>query len=236
MRCRKCKIVWITALYFCICWMLYSWNTPAYISSETVRIYSIHGMTEGYYSICAFLVLYTAALICYVLMMMREDWMYIVIRYLDRKELWKIKIYHMIKYIFEFTFIHFIVDIVLLLFSYPVSSVLHSQVLTYLLLFFPNAFFYYIFFISVFLMWQTMFPTWKAIIVTSGMAVLIYLIMYSGNIPAWNPFFFLSLLSMQMRNGVNEADLILSYMNILSMDVIVVFMGLKYYHEKEYRH
>ena len=142
----------------------------------------------------------------------------------------------MIKYIFEFTVIHFSVDIVLLILSYPAVEVLNSQILTYLMLFFPSAFFYYVFFTSAFLMWQTMLPTWKAIIVVSGIEILIYLFMYTVVVPSWNPFFFLSLLSMQMQNGVNEADLVLSYINILSMDIIVVFMGLKRYHEKDYLH
>ncbi|MDE6852216.1 MAG: hypothetical protein K2J67_06970 [Lachnospiraceae bacterium] len=233
MSIKKIRVVWVTILYFCISWVLYCWQMPGYLSS-TVKIYSIHGMAEGYYSLYSFLILHTAVLVFYVLLMMQEDQMHVLIRYLDREEVWKIKIYSIIKYIFEFTVLHFSVDIVLLLLVFPVEDVFNSRILIYLMLFFPNVFFYYVFFISVLLMLQTMFRIWKALILTFGMAVLMDVVMCTGTVPAWNPFFFLSLLSIQMQNGVNEADLILSYINILSMDVIIVFMGLKRYHEKDY--
>lgn len=234
MNIKKIKVVWITILYFCTSWLMHSWQIPGYFSSEIEKIYFIHGMTEGYYSLYSFLLLHTTVLVLYVLLMMGEDQMHILIRFLDREGVWKIKIYSIIKYIFEFTVLHFSVDIVLLLLTYPAEDVFNSRILIYLVLFFPNVFFYYVFFISMLLLWKTMFTTWKALILTFSMAVLIAVIMYTGTVPSWNPFFFLSLLSIQMQNGVNEADLILSYINILSMDVIIVFMGLKRFHEKDY--
>ena len=138
----------------------------------------------------------------------------------------------MILYIFQFTIIHFGVDIILMFCFYPVSEIMNSQILTYLLMFFPNVFLYYVFFTSVFLMFQVLFATEKAFLFTISIAVLIYVFMAMGIAPSWNPFFFLSTLSIQMQNGINEADLILSYTNILSLDTIAVFTGLKRYYNK----
>ena len=231
-NCKKALVTMTVSLYFVVCWMICRLSTPGYLSSGTDRIYHEHGITEGYYSIGSYLVLYIVALLLYVILMMREDQMYIAIRYLDREEIWKTKIVQMILYIFQFTLIQFGVDIVLMFCFYPVSEIMNSQILTYLLMFFPNVFFYYVFFTSVFLMFQVLFATEKAFLFTIGMAFLIYVVMASEIIPLWNPFFFLSMLSIQMQNGINEADLILSYTNILSMDIIAVFTGLKRYHNK----
>lgn len=229
---NKVLVTMAASLYFVVCWMISRLATPGYLSSATARLYFEHGFTEGYYSMCSYLVLYIAPLLFYVILMMREDQMYIAIRYLDREEIWKMKIFHMILYILQFTLIHFGVDIALMLCFYPVSEIMNSQILTYLMMFFPNVFFYYVFFTSVFLMCQVLFATKKAFLFTISIAVLIYVVIASESIPSWNPFFFLSMLSIQIQNGINEADLILSYTNILSLDIIAVFMGLKRYHNK----
>lgn len=229
---KKALVTMAVSLYFVVCWIICHLATPGYLSAGIDRIYFEHGITEGYYSMCSYLVLYIVALLFYFILMMREDQMYIAIRYLDREEIWKTKIVQMILYIFQFTLIHFGVDIVLMFCFYPVSDVMNSQILMYLMMFFPNVFFYYVFFTSVFLMCQVLFATEKAFLFTVGMAILIYVIMASGIVPSWNPFFFLFMLSIQMQNGINEADLILSYTNIMSLDVIAVFMGLKRYHNK----
>lgn len=229
---KKVLVNVVTSLYFAVCWITCHLATPGYLSAGTDRIYFEHGITEGYYSMCSFLVLYIVALLFYVILMMREDQMYIAIRYLDREEVWKSKIVYMVLYIFQFTLIHFGVDIVLMFSFYSASEIMNSQILTYLLMFFPNVLFFYVFFTSVFLMCQVLFATEKAFLFTVGMAILVYLFIASGLISSWNPFFFLSMLSIQMQNGINEADLILSYTNILSLDVIAVFMGLKRYYNK----
>ncbi len=226
----KMFVAMVAILYFVLCWILYHWNTPGYLSSGIAQIYFEHGITEGYYSMFSFLVLYIAPLLCYVMLMMRKDQMHIVIRYPDREEIWKYKVFHMIIYIFQYTMLQFGVDIVFMLCCYPLSEIMGSRILHFLLMFFPNVFFYYVFFTSVFLMWQSLFSATLSFILTAGIAVQIYLVM----VPSWNPFFFLSLLGMQIQNGVNEADVVLSYMNILSLDVIAVFMGLKRYHNKTY--
>lgn len=230
---KKALVAMAVSLYFLVCWVICRMATPGYLSTGSDRIYFEHGITEGYYSMCSYLVLYIVALLFYVILMMREDQMYIAIRYLDREEVWKTKIVHMILYIFQFTLIQFGVDVVLMFWFYPVSEVMNSQILTYLMMFFPNVFFYYVFFTSAFLMCQVLFATEKAFAFTVSTAVLIYVIMASEIVPSWNPFFFLSMLSIQIQNGINEADLILSYTNILSLDIIAVFMGLKRYHNKD---
>lgn len=229
---KKALVTIAASLYFVICWMICHLATPGYLSVGIDRIYFEHGITKGYYSIRSYLVLYIAALLFYIIMMMREDQMYIVIRYFDREEIWKTKIIYMILYIFQFTIIHFGVDIILMFCFYSASEIVYSQILIYLLMFFPNVFFYYVFFISVFLMFQVLFATEKALMFTISIAVLIYVVMASGIVPLRNPFFFLSMLSIQIQNGINEADLILSYMNILSLDIIAMFTGLKRYHNK----
>ena len=190
---KKALVTMATSLYFVICWVICSLATPGYLSSGTERIYFQHSITEGYYSMCSYLVLYIVALLFYVILMMREDQMYIAIRYLDREEVWKTKIVHMILYIFQFTLIHFGVDVVLMFCFYSVSEVMNSQILTYLMMFFPNVFFYYVFFTSVFLMCQVLFTTEKAFLFTISMAVLIYVVMVNEIVPSWNPFFFLSM-------------------------------------------
>lgn len=229
---KKALVNMAVSLYFVVCWMICRLATPGYLSAGIDRIYFEHGITEGYFSMCSYLVLYIAPLLIYVIWMMQEDQMYIAIRYLDREEIWKTKTVRMIVYIFQFALIHFGVDFVLMFCFYPVSEIMNSQILTYLLMFFPNVFFYYVFFTSIFLMCQVLFSTEKAFLFTVGMAVLVYVVMASGIVPSWNPFFFLSMLSIQMQNGINEADLILCYTNIFSLDIIAVFMGLKRYHNK----
>lgn len=230
---KKALVTMAVCLYFGVFWMICRLATPGYLSSGIARLYFEHGFTEGYYSIGSFLVLYIAPLLFYVILMMQEDQMYIAIRYLDREEIWKMKIFHMILYIFQFTLIYFGTDITLMFCFYPVSEIMNSQILSYLMMFFPNVLFYFVFFTSIFLMCQVLFATKKAFLFTISTAVLIYVIIASGMIPSWNPFFFLSMLSIQIQNGINEADLILSYTNILSLDIIAVFMGLKRYHNKD---
>lgn len=231
---KKTMVTVLTILCFGICWIILHWQTPGYLSSATRKIYFDHSVDGGYFSLWSFLLLDTVALLCYVVMRMQDDTMHIVIRYLDREEIWKFKILKMFQNILQFTVIQFGVDLGMMLLEYPVNDLIQSRILSYLVLFFPNVFFYYVFFICVFFICQTIFATWKAFLSTTGLAVLIYLILCSGIFPSWNPLFFLALLDIQICHGVNEADLLLSYINILSFDVIAVFMGLKRYQGKDF--
>lgn len=231
---KKTMVIVITILYLGICWIILHWETPGYLSTGILRIYYDHGVDGGYFSLWSFLLLDTVAILFYIIMKMQDDTVHIVIRYLDRGEIWRIKILKMLQNIFQFTVIQFGVDLGMMLLEYPIHDFIQSQILSYLLLFFPNVFFYYVFFICVFFMCQTIFTTWKAFLCTAGLAVLIYLTLLSGIFSTWNPLFFLSLLKIQISHGVNEADLLLSYINILSFDVIAVFMGLKRYQAKNF--
>lgn len=231
---KRIMVMVITIVCFGICWIVSHWETPGYLSSATLQIYFDHGVNGGYFSLWSFLFLDTAALLFYVSMRMRDDTMHIVIRYLDREEIWKIKILKTLQNILQFTVIQFGVDLVMMLLEYPGDDLIQSRILLYLVLFFPNVFFYYVFFICVFFMCQTVFTTWKAFLCTIGLGILIYLTLLFDNFSYWNPFFFLYLLNIQICHGVNEADLLLSYINILSIDVVAVFMGLKRYQDKDF--
>lgn len=231
---KKTMVTVFTVLCFGICWIVLHWDTPGYLSSATRKIYFDHGGDGGYFSLWSFLLLDTVALLFYVVMRMQDDTMHIVIRYLDREEIWKFKIFKMFQIILQFTVIQFGVDLGMMLLEYPVCDLVQSRIVSYLALFFPNVFFYYVFFICVFFMCQTIVTTWKAFLCTASLAVLIYLSLFFGIFSSWNPLFFLSLLKIQICHGVNEADLLLSYINILSIDVVAVLMGLKRYQGKDF--
>lgn len=234
MNTKKTVATIIISLYFVTYWVISGWESYSHIQIGDSWVYARHNIAAGYFSMRAYLVQYIVPLLLYILLMMQEDKAYIVIRYIDREEIWRIKIYGMMKYVFQFTLIHFGVDIVLMLCTYPLEGIINSRILIYLGLFFPNVLFYFIFFATIFLMLQVILNSWKALVFTSGLAVLYYLSVATGLILSWNPLFFLILLGVQVQRGINEADLILAYTYIFTIDIIVILTGLKLYHKKEF--
>lgn len=234
MNTKKIIATIVTILYFGTYWIICSWIVNSNVSAGISQIRACHSASTGYFSLRSYFVQYIIPLLLYIILMMQEDRAYIVIRYIDRKELWKIKIRSIMKYSFHFTCIHFGMDLISMLCFYSLEDIIHSQIVLYLLFFFPNVFFYFVFFSTVFIIFHVMFSHWKALVITSGMALIYYLFMVSGVVASWDPFFFLSLLELQMYHGINETDLILAYTNFVSLDVIVIMMGLKLYRKKEF--
>lgn len=224
----------IIILYFGIFWIISGWGCCSDVQTGISQIYARHTVTTGYFSMYAYLVQYIIPLLLYITLMMQEDKAYVVIRYIDREELWMIKIFGMIQYVVYFTLIHFGVNLALLFCCYPPGEVIQSRILFYLCLFVPNVFLYFIFVATVYLMFQIVFDGWAAMVLTSGLALFQYLIMVSGPDASCNPFFFLFLLGIQLQRGINEADVILAYTNVFAIDVIGIMTGLKLYRRKEF--
>lgn len=224
----------ITILYLVICWVVLRWETPGYLSSGMMQIYDIHRIADGYYSQHSFLVLYTAVPVFYVISRMQDDKAHTLIRYQGRKHFWKTKMLKALKCVLQVSVIQIVTDIGFMLMEFPVDEVINSRILLYLALFFPDVFFYYVFFVCVFFIWRTMFCVWKSFLCTAAMSLLMDLLLCAGLNAAWNPFFFLNALNTQIRYGVNEADLMLSYLNILSLDVIVGYIAWKRYDEMDF--
>lgn len=232
---KKLYIISIgTIAFFLIYWMICNISNVTFIQTDIGQIYDQHGITAGYFSLRSFLALYIVPLLLYNNLILEQEKDYIAIRYNTRKKIWFKKMLNLFMCNFHFTCLYFFVDVVFMLATYPIKSIISSRILIYLIIYFPVVFLFFSLISIIFMELQICFSNWKALVFVFVLCIVCYFLTEFEILQTWHPFYFLFLLSKQMQGGMMKGELMLSYTTIIFFNAFFVIVGLKLYEFKEF--
>ena len=96
--------------------------------------------------------------------MMEQEKDYMAIRYKMREKIWYRKLLNLFICDFMFTCLYFMVDVILMLFFYPIKLIISSRILVYLVIYFPVVFLFFLLIGIFFMALQIYFSNWRALV------------------------------------------------------------------------